>query len=194
MKALALLVAALAGTAAAEPAFPKLYDVVGIDDALNLRDGPSSSAEEIGTLPPDTTGIEVLDVSENGYWMQVALPEGSGWAAAGYLKPHPEDAGVLFATSMQCGGVEPFWSLDITQGDSAVFSRMESDDVTLPAGKIRKGTKQKGRYFLDLGDTHAALLVAEQCSDTMSDRPYGVSVNLVIDQSTILRGCCSLRP
>ncbi|MEM8731305.1 MAG: SH3 domain-containing protein [Pseudomonadota bacterium] len=191
-----LIAGALTGPSMAEPLFPKLYDVVGVasDDVLNLRAGPASSADIVGALPPDTTGVEVVAKSENDFWLQVAQPENMAWAAAGYLKVHPTDPDVLFTRKLSCGGVEPSWTLSVTQGDGAVLSRMDLDDIDLPAGLVRESPNMADRYFLDLGENHAALLAAQSCSDTMSDRIYGLSISLVVDPSKSLSGCCALVP
>ena len=189
------LLALVSGAALAEPEFPRLYDVIGVDgdDVLNLRAAPSSDAEVIGDLPPDTTGIEAIAVSDNGFWLQVALPESMGWAAAGYMKAWPRDPDALFARSLQCGGTEPFWGLTITQGEGALLTRMELPDTELPAGKIRPA-QSAGRFFLDLGKHHAALISAESCSDGMSDRIRGLSISLAVDGSKAMNGCCSVIP
>lgn len=192
----ALLLLALSGPAAADPAFPWIYDVVGVadDDVLNIRAEPSSSAEVVGSLPPDATGIEAVTVNDNGYWLQIALPESTGWAAAGYLKPRPHDTDYAFTRALNCSGTEPFWGLKIIQDDSAVLSRMDEDDQTFTAYSLQPGRENKTRYTLSLGDTSAALISVQQCSDGMSDRIYGLKINVTINGEKPLSGCCSLVP
>ncbi|MAC81046.1 MAG: hypothetical protein CML66_23650 [Rhodobacteraceae bacterium] len=197
MKSLAaLLVAALASPALADPPFPWIYDVQGVGegDVLNIRADASSTAEVIASLPPDATGVEAVAVNDNGYWLRIALPESTGWAAAGYLKPRPRDPDYAFTRALTCGGTEPFWGLRVVQDDSAVLILMGEDDATLPAHRLRPGKDHKDRFTLSLGDSSAALISVQQCSDGMSDRIYGLKINLTINKQKPLSGCCSLVP
>ncbi|MGR3806139.1 COG3650 family protein [Marinibacterium profundimaris] len=196
LAALLLAFGLTAGTLQADPVYPWLYDVIGVsaDDVLNLRAGPSSEAEVIGALAHDATGIEVVGINDNGYWLQIALPESTAWAATGFLAPQPHDPELAFTRILDCGGTEPFWGLQITQGTGATLSRMDKADADLPAGRVRPSPSMKNQYFLDLGERHAAMLTTKLCSDGMSDRAYGLSIRLVIDETETMHGCCSLRP
>ena len=202
VKAVASVAALVAGTAGADPAFPRIYDLApeARADGVEIHAEPGATAAVIGHLDGNAPGVEVIAVTETGDWLQVPLAERTGWARTGQLRPRPASeygkAGdrLLFAPNMRCSGTEPFWSLDVTQMQDARLSRMGEDDLTLPAGRIRVSAKETDRYFLDLGPVHAALLEAEICSDGMSDRLYGLQINLVVDQSDIVRGCCSLVP
>ena len=58
----ALLLLALWGTAALAQDLPARFTVTGVGagDALNVRSEPSASARIVATLPPGSTGVEVL--------------------------------------------------------------------------------------------------------------------------------------
>lgn len=196
MRALAGLLCLLAGAALADPRFPALYDVTGVaaDDRLNLRAAPSADAPRLGDLAPDAVGVEAVNIDETGRWLRIGQGEISGWAAARYLRPHPIDPSLHMSRRLSCGGTEPFWNLAVTQGDTARLSQFGGSEDTLPAAPLRPSANRTDRFFLNLGPRHSAILLAQSCSDGMSDRVYGLEINLVIDNVEVLSGCCTLLP
>lgn len=65
---------------------PALYCVTGvkIDDVLNLRAGPSASADILTALAPDQCGIAFLPFAD-GAWQKIRVAGWEGWAARRYL-------------------------------------------------------------------------------------------------------------
>jgi uncharacterized membrane protein len=197
MRALLALLLCLAG-----PAFstglPALYTVsdVAADDVLNIRTAPDAGAAIIGSLAPDAQNVEVIRTSDDGRWGLVNAAEQSGWASLAYLSaqdspPHTE-------RPLNCSGTEPFWSLETS--DTIVFTQLNG-----PAAKyfITTRTPASGRsdrYALGGGGMEGlatALISAQICSDGMSDRAFGLEIDLLIDTGeaqTYLTGCCSLAP
>ena len=59
--------------------------VVGIryDDTLAVRTGPSTGYMKIGDLPPDATGVEVLNCVNS--WCRVRYGNLLGWSSSRYL-------------------------------------------------------------------------------------------------------------
>ncbi len=177
---------------------PALYSVTGVasDDVLNVRAGPSASEPIIGALAHTQTGVEVTAISGN--WGRVNLGEGVGWASMSFLVAEP--AGRLpEVPSLICFGTEPFWSMDITQSEIAALSGPGSTVIPFLAGRILPASGMVDRYGLNAGgpDGHAALAIrARTCSDGMSDRLFGLEVDVIVGgaQSQVLSGCCSLAP
>ncbi|OBY26421.1 SH3 domain-containing protein [Leisingera sp. JC1] len=211
LRAAAVLWLAVLALPAAAQQFPALHSVTGVasDDVLNIRSAPSASSEIIGTLAPDQTGVEVVQTDSSGKWGLVNSGEQSGWAALRYLDrvfssnwhEQPEQA-------LDCFGTEPFWSL--TLDEAAIFSTPDSPGtpVTLLAREPAAGRSGKSGFLTasqSSSETSApeaislsGTLTAEHCSDGMSDRTYGISIDLLRLRSTgqldVLTGCCSLLP
>jgi uncharacterized protein YgiM (DUF1202 family) len=66
---------------------PEWVEVVGIDEALNVRAGPSSSFDRVAQIPPGET-LRVLGGTrsdEGGLWLQVVIGgDTEGWVFAEY--------------------------------------------------------------------------------------------------------------
>ena len=211
------------GAAAAEGALPAFHGVAGVaaDDALNLRSAPDPAAEVVGALGPDTTDVEVVAIApapSGAPWARVALPEGGGWAAARFLvrqdRPEP-DAGWL--PPLSCSGTEPFWSLDLGTGEIAglamdgrgpapvfVTRRTRSANDTRSHGLTARWDGPDGdpATFGITGAPVTGVIRRAACSDGMSDRPYGLAVDLMVGtlgdggraDIAHLSGCCRLAP
>lgn len=175
--------------------FPALFDVSGVaaDDVLNVRIGPSASTDLLGALSHDATRIEVIRAEGN--WGLINIGETTGWASLRYLAPSAAQPSLAYPQS--CFGTEPFWSL--RNGDEMVFERM--GEAVLRADPIDGGpaSGSLGRFFA-LGtseDTRlTAVISSEACSDGMSDREFGLSVDLLVENGgsrSLYSGCCSLR-
>ena len=185
----------LAGAAQAQD-FPALYDVTGVasDDVLNVRTRPMAEANMVGTLAPDAEGIEVL-AEENG-WGRVNVDGQSGWASLDFLA-RVEGSALPDAAVVDCFGTEPFWSLELTQGESAVFSVPEGVEKAFSVSPL---TTASGRFqpFAALGSKmgeNVTVIVGEgQCSDGMSDNLFGLTGMVVIGgyDTQVYSGCCTL--
>ena len=93
---------------------PALFAVTGVaaDDVLNIRAAPDAGAAAVGSFDPTRINIEVLDVSADGTWGMVGLPEGNGWVAMRFLERQEAVAGSIPHPST-CIGTEPFWTLGL---------------------------------------------------------------------------------
>jgi len=188
----ALLAAPLAAHETVPEGYPQLVAVTGVDadDVLNVRASPGAWSEIVGTLAPDATGIEV--VALDGRWGQINTGERRGWIAMRYTTPLPDQP--AWPETFACFGTEPFWSLDVSAG-TATFRPMDgaaaSADLRGPATGATPG---RAAYLLDGGAGAGTLVVRRSlCSDGMSDRRYGLSVDYVQTGSgALLSGCCSL--
>src|SRR5262249_34962123 len=83
------------------PTQPTLKVVkVRSDDVLNVRSGPSSDFEIVGSLPPGTRGIAITSACRS-QWCPVKHQAMSGWVNSAYLIPEaapdkaPPDSALL---------------------------------------------------------------------------------------------------
>jgi uncharacterized membrane protein len=197
----ALLVAVLLllpGLVSAQP-FPALHDVAGVaaDDVLNVRAGPTASAEIIGTLAPDAAGIEVIGLSDGGNWGQVNTSETSGWVSMAYMARRPGQDWGDVPEALSCFGTEPFWSFDVASDGTAHFSSPETGQSYKITERLSgQGTYGKLAIIAETPFARATALVSTTaCSDGMSDRAYGLDIGLLLDeygQNRFYSGCCSL--
>ena len=192
---------AVGGTALAEDGpVPDLFDVTGVaaNDALNVRSAPNADSEIIGGLDPDATGVEITAIQ--GGWGLVNQGERSGWTAMRFLARQGGTwtAGAVPPT-LVCFGTEPFWSLRY-EDDDMVWSSpdetkwMETAEALGGAipGDVRRGLVAAG----DGTDIHA-IIAPGPCSDGMSDRAFGLTAAIILDDGTgprLLHGCCSIAP
>lgn len=176
--------------------FPAFYMVTGVasDDVLNIRARPDAKSDVIGSFAPDASGVEVVAVS--GRWALVNTREGSGYAALRFLEREPGPAWNSLQVPLACLGTEPFWSLEIDPA-TGEMRRQTPDDPqpsTTPLTVAWLGSARAPDMAVALEDG-IAVLSAKECSDGMSDRRYGIAVQIFrsgvgyVDREV---GCCSL--
>lgn len=195
---------------ATQDGWPALYDVAGVaaDDVLNIRTAPGADAEIIGTLAPDATDIEVIrDNDGRGTWGLVNSGEGAGWVSLAYMARHPGQWDGQFPKVRQCFGTEPFWSMRFDEPRATFTTPDREARDGLVSGLFRaKGRRDRfaydGSFFPDSAGEldFLATLRTEACSDGMSDRAFGISVDLFLsggsgpEQNGLYSGCCSIAP
>ncbi|KZY30193.1 hypothetical protein A3731_05290 [Roseovarius sp. HI0049] len=180
---------------------PAIYDVSGVaaNDTLNVRAGPSTDHEVITKLPPDAAGIEVVDADKSGEWGLININGGAGWVALRYMLRQPGQPATGLANNLACSGTEPFWSFTLTPDRKAEMTRPE---VTVPFADVlivpSANRPDRHALFADGGDTVVTAMVGRnQCSDGMSDRAYGLGIDLLVTDKTevkVYSGCCSVAP
>lgn len=205
MKHLALLLCLLFPGIAAAQALPALYDVIGVaaDDVLNIRAAPSASASIIGGLAQTATGVEVVAFSADGKWAQVNTHEASGWSSLRFLRPQGRPDWFALRSDLRCFGTEPFWSFYLDAAQETVH--LNTPDEEGPEQDILShwlGSRWQpvaAMQFASDGGGGMAVLRAQACSDGMSDRAFGLTLDLFLQKSSTgpaasLHGCCSLMP
>ncbi|HBS48824.1 MAG TPA: peptide-binding protein [Rhodobacteraceae bacterium] len=198
MKPLRLVFALLLalGTPVWAQNYPALHDVTGVspDDVLNVRAAPDAGAVKLDTLTPDATGIEV--VAEQDGWGLINTGERSGWASLRHLERRDKGTYPL-SRHLSCAGTEPFWSLDIDQAGGAVFTVPAGTDQHFETKSLVPAEGRTDRFALLGPDaTLTGTLHRMRCSDGMSDRAYGLDIDLVIRDTEgrrVLAGCCTLQ-
>ncbi|MEX3316228.1 COG3650 family protein [Sulfitobacter sp. PS-8MA] len=200
MRWLAALLCLLALPAAAtQDAWPALYDVVDVaaNDVLNIREGPNAQAPIIGRLAHDAEAVELIRPDDSYRWALVNSGEGRGWVSLHYLQRRPGQWAGAMPQLAQCAGTEPFWSLEV---EGATVSYRAIDAAPQGYDIVQKGPAQGRRDSFHLIAERAeglavGALSTEACSDGMSDRAYGLSIELLMKDATgwqHVSGCCSL--
>lgn len=202
----AMLCTALAlPTVARAEVYPAMFDVSGVaaNDVLNVRSAPDAASPIAGSLLPDQTGVEVVQVSEDGKWGLINSAEGAGWAAMKFLTPQDRPAWFALQSDLRCSGTEPFWALGIQPLESK--ASLSSPDARTQFMDIK--TRWPGAVWHPvvgleiegMGVGGMAVVRSQSCSDGMSDHVYGLSLDLFLRESgggaaSTLHGCCTLVP
>ena len=191
---------ALPGLLWAEPSYQRVTGVAP-NDVLNLRAEPAADSADIGDLAHDARAIEVLGYNEDGSWARIGMAEGAAWVSTRFLTEDTIDrlGDSSVPAGLSCGGTEPFWGLSLG-ADTALYSHPEDGDVAFAPEGIRVAEGRLGSPALitatDQGNRRIeAIVSAAQCSDGMSDRPYGWTLTLQLIRDgdhRFLTGCCHL--
>ncbi|WP_323035190.1 SH3 domain-containing protein [Pararhodobacter sp.] len=179
--------------------FPALFSVTGVanNDVLNIRQEPSARAPIVGTFSPRQTGIEVIGLSEDRRWGLVRTEEGVGWSAIRFLRQERPDSWQQGQQHLTCLGTEPFWNLNLFLPSN----RAEFEDLATGGFELRTNaphmsfTRHPATMAMSFNGARQGFAVIRQgvCSDGMSDRLYGLEVQLYWhDQPEGLSGCCML--
>lgn len=196
MRVAVLALALVLPLAAGAESLPALYDVTGVaaEDVLNIRAEGMADAALVGTLAPDAKGVEVVE--EHRGWGLVNTGEGSGWVNMIYLRPQPGPEWFSLQSPMRCLGTEPFWSLGLApETGAAIFSTPEAGDRFVTLTGRWPGDARGGSAAVSLPDGFA-VMSGGYCSDGMSDRAFGIRVDLFLtgESGGRLSGCCTLAP
>ena len=181
---------------------PAYYRVTGVaaDDTLNVRAQPRAGSADIGDLPPDADGIEVMGTDASGKWGQIIWQEANGWIAMRFLTPDAVQhvAGTALPAGLMCAGNEPFWSMQFSV-NSATYSDLGGAvyPMALQGARVAEG---RANFPVQTGFTGAdaasnALIAPAACSDGMSDRTYPWRIDLLLTgggAGRYLTGCCAL--
>ncbi len=200
---LGIALLALPQAAMAQQSLPALYDVVDVaaGDVLNIRAAPKASSALVGRLPRNAKGVEVVAITADRSWATVNTSEGTGFVALRFLSQQSgADWGALEA-AVFCRGTEPFWALDIEPAQGNVTnSTPDGAPLTAKITAIWQSTPYHSTAavaFKGAGIDGLASLHGAACSDGMSDRIYGIALDLFLrDESgqatAALSGCCTL--
>lgn len=180
------------------PLLPKIYQVTGVaqDDVLNVREAATHKSESLGALASDAL-VEVTAVTADGKWARIIHYEQDGWVSTRYLEIINGKVNDDIPTVMICIGTEPFWSLGFSAyGDEAKleFQDMDRDPREWTAARISTPTNRGARSFSAVESDVVAVFSRHACSDDMSDRTYGMVVDLLFlgEQQGYLQGCCQM--
>ena len=194
----ALIWAVLAVPAlATQDGWPAIHDVTGVapNDVLNIRERPDASSPVVGRLPPDAT-VEVIRPNARMTWGLVNAGERPGWVSLRFLARRPGQWDGAFPEIGACFGTEPFWSLR-RDGDAITFSTPETSETLTITARSGSENRRDSFHVIAEGPTGpaVAILQTEACSDGMSDREFGISMQLLLGLgpgARQLSGCCTL--
>ena len=212
MRVLAILLLTALPAAATADGWPAIYDVTGVatDDVLNVRSAPGAGSDIVGTLAHDAKGIEVIRPNDDLTWGLVNSGEGSGWVSLNFLERAVQYWDGQFPKIRQCFGTEPFWSLEVGQPEVRLnMPGAEPRDGLVSSMHSSRSRRDRfafsGAFFpTENGSLDVQLSVRmESCNDGMSDREYGIAVDMLLtspeasmDQSALglYSGYCSIQP
>lgn len=198
MKTIFILLFALLPVWVSAAEFPAFYDVTGVasNDTLNVRAGPRASEQKLAELGPYQRNIEIIGLSADRKWGLLNSGERSGWASMRYLaRQAGQNTGGL-PRPLSCSGTEPFWALDIGTGSGTVFTLAGEADQPLTVHTVTSAAGRPDKYGLVAGGpggTLAGIVSVAICSDGMSDRTYGLSIDMIVGTRQY-SGCCMLVP
>lgn len=203
MKALAVASALLFWPlCAAAQSLPALFDVTDVaqDDVLNIRSGPDIGFGIIGALAPDARNIEVVERDDSEEWGRINFDEGSGWVSLRYLRRQPGQTYDTLPRPLACSGTEPFWTFTVESGPEAEFQWLGETPRRFDNLFSVNSSNRTDRYAI-LADGAQGVLTSvfhqAVCSDGMSDRLYGLSVDIFLTGEKdveFISGCCSIAP
>ncbi|MEM9792357.1 MAG: hypothetical protein AAF848_05395 [Pseudomonadota bacterium] len=170
---------------------PGLYSV-NPDAPRALRENPRATSVISDRLPDERDTVEVTELSDNGDWARILHGEGNAWMPLDALSAL-ETTGGRFENPLYCAGTEPFWTLR-TENDALVFDEMGEPSANFEV-QTRATSGNTTAHELAVADSLSVIVRAAACSDGMTDRSYGLSVNLVLRgaQTQLLSGCCTLQ-
>jgi uncharacterized membrane protein len=152
-------------------------------------------------LQADAKDIEVIEADSGQRWGRINIGEGTGWVSLAYLSRQPDDRTGAMPAIRSCHGTEPFWSLSLDGAGGARFTTPDSEPRTGAVLSRQSSLNRADRHGFSarLGEAEVTAIVAQSlCSDGMSDRAFGLTIDLVLDggsqDSRLLSGCCSLLP
>lgn len=182
-------------------AFPAFFNVTGVavEDVLNVRASPSTSASIIAKLSHDDQNIEVVRHDPDGEWGLVNIGETAGWVSLRFLERASGQVDDQLPRPLICTGTEPFWSLQIGNSNAAELLRPGDTPVGITLLDPVTASNRTDRYAI-FGQSEESVYTfifhRNMCSDGMSDRAYGLSVDLFLTEKSgvnYVTGCCSLQ-
>lgn len=97
-------------------------------------------------------------------------------------------AGVDLNAPLTVTGTEPFWSLTLTE-EEATFERPSEEAKVFPREKFEINKDKEGPARAELLTNELSLtLIAQKCSDGMSDRAYPLTAEINLGDE-VLKGC-----
>ena len=135
---------------------PEWVEVVGINEALNVRAGPSSSFDRVAQIPPGET-LRVLGGSqseEGGLWLQVIIGgDTEGWVFAEYTSEIARPTPTPLPTPTPVGTPTPLPVEDGDDDDGEADGTGQELRVAAPDGlNLRDAPGLDSRVIAELDD------------------------------------------
>ena len=182
--------------------FPQRFDVANVasNDTLNIRAQPTGKSNILGELAYDAKGVEVIRKDASGKWGQVNAGEGAGWVSLAYMRVTNDPHWAEMVEPLLCSGTEPFWNLALTPRAEAHFEFFGEPAFKMTPVWESGAFGEPYNVLMRHASKHvdiSTLVRAQSCNDGMSDREFGIAVDIFLDtpddyQNTHYRGCCQL--
>ncbi|MCB1352935.1 MAG: hypothetical protein KDK03_09375 [Rhodobacteraceae bacterium] len=192
----------LAPAAAGAIQLPALFEVTGVPpgSVLVVHAEPDPASEELGFLPADGRGIEVVATDPEGRWARINMHEHSGWVAQENLQlSNPVWSDTTAPQVLACFGTTPRWWFQILDdGASLALPDNLEHGFDIVARISPEDSGSAARMILAENDGSRATLslTAADCSESAAGvHRYGLAANLLLetgDTFQLLAGCCSL--
>lgn len=183
---------------------PGFVDITGVasNDVLNIREEPDHRSTKVGELAFNARGVEIITLSDDERWALVNSNETAGWVRSKFLEQSSELPWYELAYPLSCFGTEPFWFFGTEEGAGFVqFEGMDAGETFFATNwKTGIAGRLPGTVAIGGGDASSgftAVFKQDYCSDGMSDRIYGISIDLFVHGASGPRGyqgCCSIAP
>ena len=113
---------------------------VAADDVLNVRAGPSASAEIVGALAPGALVTATSETATTGstLWRRISRGDAPpGWVADRFLAPARFETfeGTILPVAGRCGGFEPGWHAR-WDAETLTLGAIDAEDRTRPITRI----------------------------------------------------------
>ena len=125
----------------------------------------------------------------------VNIHERPGWISLAFLSRKPGQFDGDFPEFTNCGGTEPFWSLN-RQGDEVSFEPSDGNSSEVASIQWTTTTiNHRQRHSFRAGEM-IGVLSRVICNDGMSDLEFGLELNLIrlTGERRYYQGCCSIAP
>ncbi|NTW35753.1 MAG: SH3 domain-containing protein [Syntrophobacteraceae bacterium] len=111
--------------------------------AVNIRNGPGKEYATLGKLSSNDV-VQVLGRDSNGTWLQIRFLEGTGWAAAEFMKVEQKDALPITADS-QPTSIPETPAAQASEGMQASFFP-DGDSMQAPAATVSLSGSGTGKF------------------------------------------------
>jgi uncharacterized membrane protein len=199
---LVVLTVLCAPTLAFAQTLPALFSVSGIeeDGILNIHAEPSSFSQAVESYAWDARDIEIVALDDSGEWGQININETTAWVPMKNMEEQFSAGNTLLPRPLVCFGNEPFWTLDLGNNPFAELGWLDGVTLRFSGLYTISSESRTGRYMMlaeNTGRSLHAFVERKSCNDGMSDRAYGLDMNLLIrdgDKTMYFAGCCSISP
>ncbi len=121
-----------------DTANPKSGNVAVVQQQLNIRSGPGTDFNSLGTLNPQDV-VNLLGKDSNGVWLQIdfaAGPEGKGWVNAAFVKAQGVENLPIVAETGQVVGTGTPSAIPLTPTPTVLPAWADNDSPGAPIASV----------------------------------------------------------
>jgi uncharacterized protein YraI len=150
-----------------------------ITQQLNVRSGPGTDSNSVGTLNARDV-VVLVGKDSGGLWLQIqypAGPEGKGWVASGYVQADGLDQLPIVGQTGQVIGTETPTGIPPTAIPTSGIAATDDDSAQAPAADVVFSPEGAGSFIYS-GDVSAP---AGDAEDWIRFTPYGTRLSARLD-------------